>query len=210
MNLRESYARKAKPDVLRGLVRRLGHVPFAAVDPGRVGAVVFDDPLGSKHPEAIMSLSGGFHAMQRIASDFAEYADRNAVIVIEDQFQPRAKPTRDEREANRVNGSIKSAMLLSRSAGILIGMMASELDRVGVGEVHVLWVHPQTWAGKTLDISGRPNRERRKAAALALADRDIGSDGRYARATDEQREGIADAWALSRWWALHAPGRSRR
>lgn len=184
MTVRHHYVRKGDPDGINALERR---GPFGAVDPGGDGAALL---VRDGKVVAILPIEGaaGLTTAWRLAVDGAR------TLVVEEQFMAK---------------NVQSTIRLARGAGVLVGMWAAACDYSDAGETlcRVVWVMPDTWARRALNLQGRPVRGQRKATAIRLADRDLGKDPRYRGATAAQRSGIADAYGVARWWLRLPPGR---
>jgi len=106
------------------------------------------------------------------------------ILVVEDQFHG------------------PQSVKISQAAGIVVGAVAYAIRPA---TLTVVWVPAQTWQWAVLapPVPGQKRARLKgkalKAAAQAIAARDL--DGRYSHARAEEREGIADAWCMARWWA---------
>lgn len=182
MSLHEiSYA----VDKLWGLRGNIPAQPFAAVDPGRVGAVVVHEHIAMTTGGLIGKPVAVFPLTVPLTTIVAELKKRRVRLLFI--------------EGQHIRVNMASAIDLVRRAAYLPAYMAGALEP---DDVTVVWVQPATWQGslrKMEGLQGRIQKGEGKALAMQYAERMFDGDGRFVGANKEQRQGIADAQAIALW-----------
>lgn len=152
---------------------------FVALDPGKHGAVLICDPaIVPMNVEAVYPMAAAGTAADQIARR------RVKLFVVEAQF---------------LSTNAHTTMQLARRASMLPAFVAGRLSLHGIVPT-LLWVQPSTWQARLRVERGKQaTRARGKELSLALAERDLGGDGRFLGAGPLVREGIADAYGIAEW-----------
>lgn len=158
--------------------------PFAAVDPGQVGAVVVYGRVGLRddglieRPNAVFPLTV---PLEVICRDLVSRGVKT--LLVEAQYQG----------PNPI-GVIKLARHAGYLPAFLAGMWQPE-------DVTVMWVQPATWQTVLRQLEGKKRLKAGEAKGLALqyAERIYDGDGRWVGANKALQSGIADATAIALW-----------
>lgn len=154
------------------------HRCFAAVDPDRYGCIALI--MGDEYE--LLDLRDTGASLKRVAERFLQVGGP-IVWVAETQYAGRSP-------MDPINAA--------RRAGVQAGMLAGYTDcRVE----HVL-VAPATWQAAMRRRTGSKAKKRDELKAVAAAElpESIKQKDFWRRATQQERQGIADVVAIARWW----------
>lgn len=171
----ERYAPDAVPLGLQGK-------PFAAMDPGREGAVLAFDGNGTYR--------GWAPAIDPVEVSSLWRTAPWEVWTCETQFLPRA-------DDPRVGSMARAAIEIGFTSGLTIGVVAIQSSST----ISLVEVAPATWQAHQHRVTGEkrgPGSGIR--VAMARAERHFPDRQAWTKETKAQRTGLAAAYGIAEWW----------